>query len=101
MLAAVTLCLFNFYLHLFKLPALTVFPFPLFPLPSPLRVAASMIVGTMIIGQLASLSPNYNAGIVGAARIFAMLDRVPRIDSSEEFGKRPVRDGSGAAIQIF
>lgn len=50
----------------------------------------ALIIGTMIVGQLAALSPNYSAGIAAAGRIFNLLDRIPEIDSSEAGGLKIV-----------
>ena len=55
------------------------------------RVATALIMGTMTVGQASAFAPNYNKAIIGAARIFALLDRTPLIDSTGELGVDIVR----------
>ena len=43
-------------------------------------------MGTMTVGQASAFAPNYNKAVIGAARIFKLLDRVPLIDSTGETG---------------
>ena len=44
----------------------------------------------MSVGQASSFAPDYTKAKVSAARIFAMLDREPDIDSYSEEGDKPV-----------
>ena len=44
----------------------------------------------MIVGQATAFAPNYNQGMIAAARIFKLLDRKPEIDSTGESGLRIV-----------
>ncbi|GAB6020134.1 hypothetical protein CHUAL_002862 [Chamberlinius hualienensis] len=50
------------------------------------KVSELLIMGTMMVGQAFAFAPNYNKGIMAAARIFQLLDRKPLIDSSLESG---------------
>ncbi len=38
------------------------------------------------MGQASGFAPNYNKAILGSARIFKLLDRVPLIDATGELG---------------
>lgn len=56
------------------------------------RVAESLILGTMMVGQATAFAPNYNKAVIAAARIFKLLDRVPLINDGGHYGSRPVRN---------
>lgn len=55
-------------------------------------MASALILGTMVVGQAAAFAPNYNAGVIAAARIFHLLDRKPEIDSTGSSGLKVVRE---------
>lgn len=57
---------------------------------APGRVAEAMILGTMMVGQAVAFAPNYSKAKVAAARVFAMLERIPAIDTSSDAGLKPV-----------
>jgi hypothetical protein len=44
----------------------------------------------MIVGQALAFAPNYNAALVSSSRIFKLLDRRTKIDSSSRNGQVPV-----------
>lgn len=50
----------------------------------------SIIMGSLMIGQLAALSPDFNKGRIGAAHLFKLFARVPNIDSASDKGIKPV-----------
>ena len=56
-----------------------------------IRVAEALILGTMMVGQATAFAPNYNKAVVAAARIFRLLDRRPKIDSTGASGLKLVR----------
>merc|ERR1719481_161428 len=52
------------------------------------KVAEALILGTIMVGQATAFAPNYQRAMIASARIFAMLDRKPLIDSSAGSGLR-------------
>jgi hypothetical protein len=54
------------------------------------RVLMAIIMGSLMIGQLAALSPDFGRGRIGAAHLFKLFNRVPAIDSASERGVKPV-----------
>ncbi len=44
----------------------------------------------MMVGQATAFAPNYNKAIIAAARVFKLLDRVPKIDSTGAAGLKLV-----------
>ncbi len=62
------------------------------------RVGTAIIMGTMTVGQASAFAPNYNKAIIGSARIFKLLDRVPLIDATGVNGTNIV---SAAARPYF
>lgn len=50
----------------------------------------SIIMGSLMIGQLSALSPDFGKGRIGAAHLFKLFNRVPAIDSASESGVKPV-----------
>ncbi|XP_046851815.1 ATP-dependent translocase ABCB1-like [Xenia sp. Carnegie-2017] len=52
-------------------------------------VLMSIIMGSLMIGQLAALSPDFNKGRIGAAHLFKLFARVPKIDSASDKGIKP------------
>ena len=59
--------------------------------PRFLRVGEALILGTMMVGQATAFAPNYNKAVLAAARIFKLLDRQPKIDSTGAAGLKLVR----------
>ncbi len=51
----------------------------------------ALILGTMMVGQATAFAPNYNKAVLAAARIFKLLDRQPKIDSTGAAGLKLVR----------
>lgn len=51
-----------------------------------IRVARVMILSAMTVGQAVALAPDYSQAKVAAARVLAILDRVPSIDTSSATG---------------
>lgn len=54
------------------------------------RVLMAIIMGSLMIGQLAALSPDFGKGRVGAAHLFKLFSKIPAIDSASEKGVKPV-----------
>lgn len=54
----------------------------------------------MAAGQASSFAPDYGKAKQAAARLFALHDRVPDIDSSSEDGEKLVKHIS-ACITVF
>ena len=50
----------------------------------------AIIMGSLMIGQLAALSPDFGKGRIGAAHLFKLFNRIPVIDSASEKGVKPV-----------
>lgn len=55
------------------------------------RVAEALILGSFIVGQSVALAPDYEKGLVAAARITKILNRKPAIDSNQAAGLKLVR----------
>lgn len=47
-------------------------------------------MGSLMIGQVAALSPDFGKGRIGAAYLFKLFNTVPAIDSASEKGFKPV-----------
>ena len=56
----------------------------------PHRVISAIIFSAMSVGQASSFAPDYGKAKLSAAKIFALLDRTPAIDSSDIGGEMPV-----------
>ncbi|XP_069110403.1 phosphatidylcholine translocator ABCB4-like isoform X2 [Argopecten irradians] len=54
------------------------------------RVFSAIVFGGMALGQASSFAPDASKAKVAASHIFALLDRVPKIDSESEDGSKPV-----------
>ena len=54
------------------------------------RVFAAILFGAMAAGQASSFAPDYGKAKIAAARLFALFDRVPSIDSSSPDGDKLV-----------
>ena len=54
------------------------------------RVFSAVIFGAMAAGQATSFAPDYGKAKMAAARLFALFDVVPSIDSSSEAGDKLV-----------
>lgn len=57
------------------------------------RVLMSIIMGALVVGQLAAMSPDFRKGTIGAAHLLKLFSRVPPIDSFSDKGVRPVSIG--------
>ena len=44
----------------------------------------------MILGQVASMTPDYKEAKKAADRIFYLIQKIPEIDSYSEAGRKPV-----------
>ena len=55
------------------------------------RVFNALIFGAAAAGTAGSFAPNYAKARLAANRIFALIDRVPEIDSYSEEGEKPER----------
>ena len=49
----------------------------------------AIIFGAMGVGQASSFAPDYGKAKISAARIFALFDREPALDSNPD-GEKPV-----------
>ena len=54
------------------------------------RVFLALVFGALTVGQAGAFAPNYAKAKVSANRIFALLDRMPEIDSYSEDGSKLV-----------
>ena len=54
------------------------------------RVFFAIMFGAQAIGRASEFAPDYGKATSAAARIFAMLDRVPSLDSYSTEGSKPV-----------
>ena len=54
------------------------------------RVFMAVVFGALSVGQASSFAPNYAKAKLSANRIFAILDRVPKIDNYSQDGTKPV-----------
>ena len=53
------------------------------------RVFNALIFGAVAAGQAGAFAPNYAKARVSANRIFALLNRIPAIDSYSPEGEKP------------
>ena len=61
----------------------------------PWRVAEAIILGCFITGQTVAIAPDYQKGVIAAARINQILKRKPKIDSTSSSGlKLPKVEGN-------
>ena len=51
----------------------------------------TIILCAVILGQVASMTPDYAKAKKAADRVFYLLDKIPPIDSYSDAGLRPVR----------
>ena len=58
------------------------------------RVSESLILGTAMIAQATAFAPNYTAAVNTASRLFRIIDRKPRIDSTGASGLKLVGNTS-------
>jgi len=56
------------------------------------RVFAAILFGAMAIGHASQFAPDYGKAKTAAAKIFALVDRQPQIDSYSTYGKKPVSE---------
>jgi len=54
------------------------------------RAFGAIIFGAMAVGQASQFAPDYGKAKAAAAKIFALLDREPLIDSYSTDGEKPV-----------
>jgi len=54
------------------------------------RVFAAIVFGAMAVGQASQFAPDYGKAKAAAAKIFALVDRQPPIDSYSTDGEQPV-----------
>ncbi|CAB4007770.1 multidrug resistance 1 isoform X3 [Paramuricea clavata] len=66
--------------------------------PDVMKVLMAIIMGSLMIGQLAALSPDFGKGRIGAAHLFKLFNRIPVIDSASDRGVKP--DGVKGNIQF-
>jgi len=53
-------------------------------------VFGAILFAAMAIGQASQFAPDYGKAKAAAARLFALFDRVPAIDSYSTYGEKPV-----------
>jgi len=53
-------------------------------------VFGAIIFAAMAVGQASQFAPDYGKAKTAAARLFALFDRVPAIDSYSTYGEKPV-----------
>ncbi len=51
-------------------------------------MSEAIILGTMLTGHALAFAPSYKKASAAAARIFAFVDRKPKIDGTGEAGLR-------------
>jgi len=54
------------------------------------RVFSAIIMAAMAVGQASEFAPDYGKAKAATAKIFAMLDKQPAIDSYSTDGDKPV-----------
>ena len=54
------------------------------------RVSEALILGTAMIAQATAFAPNYNMAVNAAIRLFQLIDRKPKIDSTGAAGLKLV-----------
>ncbi len=64
------------------------------------RVSTALITSCFTVGMATAFAPNYNKAVLGAARIFKLLDKVPLIDSTGITGHDIVRKMSLLILKI-
>jgi hypothetical protein len=68
------------------------------------RSIATVIVTAIMIGQVVSMTPDYQKAKQAANRVFHLIGHVPHIDSYSDAGEQPVREGCyirPAVISLF
>ena len=50
----------------------------------------AIVFGAMAVGQASQLAPDYSKAKAAAAKIFALFDKQPAIDSFSTDGEKPV-----------
>ena len=61
------------------------------------RVFSAIVFGAMSVGEASSFAPDYGKAKIAAARLFALFDQEPSIDSFSEEGTKLVRKRKGSA----
>ena len=56
------------------------------------RAFGAIIFGAMAVGQASQFAPDYGKAKASAAKIFALFDRQPLIDSYSTDGEKPVSE---------
>lgn len=51
---------------------------------------AAVVFGAMAVGQASAFAPDYGKAKAAAARVFALVDQQPTIDSYSTEGTKPV-----------
>ena len=54
-------------------------------------MSEALILGTAMIAQATAFAPNYNTAIRAAIRLFQLIDRKPKIDSTGAAGLKLVK----------
>jgi hypothetical protein len=54
------------------------------------RVFAAIVFGAMAVGQASQFAPDYGKAKIASARVFALIDKQPLIDSYSTSGILPV-----------
>ena len=54
-------------------------------------MSEALILGTAMIAQATAFAPNYNTAINAAVRLFQLIDRKPKIDSTGAAGLKLVK----------
>ena len=54
-------------------------------------MSEALILGTAMIAQATAFAPNYNTAINAAIRLFQLIDRKPKIDSTGAAGLKLVK----------
>ncbi len=53
----------------------------------------TVLVTAIMIGQVVSMTPDYQKAKQAADRVFHLIAHVPHIDSYSDAGEQPVREG--------
>jgi hypothetical protein len=56
------------------------------------RSIITVLITAIMIGQVASMTPDYQKAKQAADRVFHLIGNVPHIDCFSDAGKRPVRE---------
>ena len=59
-----------------------------------------MLVGSFSVGQSIAFTSDYTKGMLGATRIFRLLDRVPAIDSTGKVHNPKVTTGNPSLLMF-